>query len=148
MIENPDSLSDQVAALASGAETPLSLAERALQRAADLAMLNAFVSLDPAPVMAQAEAAMARRQACRVLAPIDGVPIAVKDNFLTRDFPTTACSNALPDWSPGEDATVVARLRAAGAVVFGKTNMHEWAYGATNSTSSFGATLNPRIKAA
>ena len=143
MTHNPDSLSAQVAALASGVETPLSLAERALQRAAEHAALNAFVALDPAPVMAQARAAMERRKAGQPRGPLDGVPIAVKDNYLTRDFPTMACSNALPDTPPDQDATVVANLRAAGAIIFGKTNMHEWAYGATNGTSSFGMTRNP-----
>ncbi|HQU68594.1 MAG TPA: amidase [Albidovulum sp.] len=144
---NPvESLSGQVAALAGGSATPSSLAEHALERAAELGDLNAFVALDPGTILAQAKAATARRKAGRALSAIDGIPIAVKDNYLTRDFPTTACSRALPGESDGVDATVVAKLRAAGAVIFGKTNMHEWAYGATNGTSSFGPTLNPHDK--
>src|SRR5262245_60006871 len=94
--------------------------------------------------MRQAGAADERRQRGRAMSPIDGVPIAIKDNYLTEDYPTTACSNALPLERQGQDATIVANLRKAGAVIFAKTNMHEWAYGATNSTSSFGATGNPR----
>ncbi|MEI2387453.1 amidase [Breoghania sp. JC706] len=138
------SLSWQVSALEGGAETPLTLAERALERAEARRDLNAFVALDRAVVMVQAEAADARRKAGRPLGPLDGVPIAVKDNYLTRDYPTTACSNALPLEPAGEDARIVANLRAGGAVIFGKTNMHEWAYGATNTASSIGPTRNPR----
>ena len=143
MRENPESLSDQVAALAGGERTASSLAEAALDRAEGKAGLNAFVALDRPLVLAQAEAATQRRRNGALLSPIDGVPIAIKDNYLTVDYPTTACSRALPLEPNGIDATIVARLRNAGAVIFGKTNMHEWAYGATNSTSSIGPTHNP-----
>ncbi len=138
-----DSLSDQVAALANGHTTPVALAERALDRAYAMSDLNAFVAIDTQIVMAQAEAADRRRRANSPLSPIDGIPIAVKDNYLTCDYPTTACSNATPLEPTDMDATVVRNLRDAGAVIFGKTNMHEWAYGATNSTSRFGPTKNP-----
>jgi len=137
------SLAAQVADLASGATTATALAERALARATEHKALNAFVALVPEAVLAQAAAADRRRRSGQALSPIDGVPIAVKDNYLTEDYPTTACSRALPDEAEGIDATVVARLRAAGAVIFGKTNMHEWAFGATNATSSVGPTRNP-----
>jgi aspartyl-tRNA(Asn)/glutamyl-tRNA(Gln) amidotransferase subunit A len=143
MTPAPQSMSSQIAALADGSRTASSLAEAALGRAKAFADLNAFVALDEPIVLRQAKAADERRRLGRPLSPIDGVPIAVKDNYLTRDYATTACSTALPSEPSGQDATVVANLRRAGAIVFGKTNMHEWAYGATNSTSSFGATRNP-----
>lgn len=143
MPDSPENLSDQVAALAGGEQTACSLAEAALNRAEGRSSLNAFVALDRSRAMTQAEAATQRRRDGMPLSPIDGVPIAVKDNYLTIDYPTTACSRALPLEPDGTDATVVARLRNAGAVIFGKTNMHEWAYGATNSTSSIGPTRNP-----
>ena len=139
-----ESLSEQIAALANGTYSASSLAERSLERATQYAALNAFVSLDESIVMTQAEAATQRRASGNALSPIDGLPIAVKDNYLTKDYPTTACSDAKPLESGGVDATVVANLRAAGAVIFAKTNMHEWAYGATNSTSNIGTTLNPQ----
>lgn len=138
-----ESLSEQIAVLAKGSATPLFLAERALARAARHADLNAFVALDETIVLSQAEAATRRRRAGACLSPIDGVPIAVKDNYLTGDYATTACSDAAPLEPAGVDATLVANLRAAGAIVFGKTNMHEWAYGATNTTSNIGVTRNP-----
>lgn len=75
--------------------------------------------------------------------PLHGIPIAVKDNYWTADYPTTACSDIYPEQPVGVDAAVVAKLRSAGAVVIGKTNMHEWAYGATNEVSSYGPTRNP-----
>ncbi|MDI3335641.1 amidase [Defluviimonas aestuarii] len=138
-----ESLSELVVALAEGRQTPDSLAKQSLERATQLADLNAFVAIDEEIVIAQAKAATQRRKTGKPLSPIDGVPIAVKDNYLTKDYSTTACSNALPLEPKGMDATIVANLRAAGAVIFGKTNMHEWAFGATNSTSSIGATRNP-----
>lgn len=143
MEQKNESLSDLVVALAKGRQTPISLAEHALERANALADLNAFVAVDEKIVMAQAKAASLRRQRGDILSPIDGIPIAVKDNYLTRDYPTTACSDATPLEPSGMDATVIANLRAAGAIIFGKTNMHEWAYGATNTTSNIGATKNP-----
>jgi len=143
MTRLPESLTGQAEALAAGSVTPVALAERALALAERRAALNAFVALEPDLVLNQATAAAARWRQNAPRSPIDGIPIAVKDNYLTRDYPTTACSDARP-WEPtGDDATIVARLRRAGAVIFGKTNMHEWAYGATNSTSAFGPTRNP-----
>ncbi|MGH1441326.1 MAG: amidase [Cellvibrionaceae bacterium] len=143
MHQKSESLAQQVASLESSATTPIALAERSLQRASQCVELNAFASLSEPVVMAQAKEATLRRQAGRPLSPIDGVPIAVKDNYLTKDYPTTACSEALPLEPRGVDATVVANLRAAGAIILGKTNMHEWAYGATNNTSNIGPTRNP-----
>ncbi|WP_282605783.1 amidase [Pelagibius sp. Alg239-R121] len=142
-MKRSESLSEQVAALADGSQTASFLAERSLERAKKNAGLNAFAALDERTVLAQAEAATQRRSSGKTLSPIDGVPIAVKDNYLTKDYPTTACSNAAPLEPSGTDATLVANLRAAGAVIFAKTNMHEWAYGATNDTSTIGVTRNP-----
>ncbi|MCR9135778.1 MAG: amidase [Alphaproteobacteria bacterium] len=143
MANQIDSLTGQISALADGSSTPVSLAEHSLEQARHQSALNAFVSIEASIVMDQASAATERRKSGRPRSPIDGIPIAVKDNYLTKDYPTTACSDAAPIEPGGVDATIVANLRAAGAIIFAKTNMHEWAFGATNTTSNIGVTRNP-----
>ncbi|MGO1384413.1 MAG: Asp-tRNA(Asn)/Glu-tRNA(Gln) amidotransferase subunit GatA [Arachnia sp.] len=105
--------------------------------------LNAFLSVDHDGALAAARAVDARRAAGEELGPLAGLPIAVKDNFCTMDLPTTCGSRMLEGWVPPYDATVISRLRAAGLVILGKTNMDEFAMGSSTETSAFGPTRNP-----
>lgn len=105
--------------------------------------LNAFLVVDADGALAAARAVDARRAAGQELGPLAGVPIAIKDNFCTRDLPTTCGSRMLEGWVPPYDATIITRLREAGLVILGKTNMDEFAMGSSTETSAFGPTRNP-----
>lgn len=129
--------------LAARALSPVELCEALLRRAARLEpTLNAFITLSPERILAEARAAEAELARGHVRGPLHGVPIAVKDLCWTRGERTTAGSKILADFVPDEDATVVARLREAGAIVFGKTNTPELAYGPL-SAYHYGPSRNP-----
>jgi aspartyl-tRNA(Asn)/glutamyl-tRNA(Gln) amidotransferase subunit A len=113
-----------------------------LDRAEKASALNAFITLSRERTLAEAQecdARLARGEGGVLL----GVPIAIKDMILTRGERTTAASKMLADFVAPYDATVVAKLREAGAVIFGKTNLDEFAMGSSNETSFFGAVRNP-----
>ena len=85
----------------------------------------------------------ARRAAGEKLGPLAGVPVAHKDVFTTKDMPTTAASKILEGWQSPYDATVTERLRDAGLVILGKTNLDEFAMGSSTENSAYGPTRNP-----
>ncbi|MSO20401.1 MAG: amidase [Acidobacteria bacterium] len=105
--------------------------------------LNAFITVTAESALAEARAAEAEIQRGRWRGPLHGIPIALKDLFDTKGVRTTAASELFKDRIPTEDAEVVRRLKAAGAVFLGKQNMHEFAYGSTSVFSYFGAVHNP-----
>jgi aspartyl-tRNA(Asn)/glutamyl-tRNA(Gln) amidotransferase subunit A len=146
--ETPESILDltaheQAAHLRSGAVTARALAQAALARVgAQEASLNAYISINEPEALAQADAADARLRAGNA-APLTGIPIGVKDLLSTKGVATTAASNMLRNFTPIIDCTVVAKLREAGAVFVGKTNLDEFAMGSSTEHSAFGATHNP-----
>ena len=120
----------------------LEVARHFLTRIEAQADLGAFLATDPEATLAQARAADARLAAGDT-APLLGVPIAHKDIFVTRDFPTTAGSKMLAGYRSPFDATVVERLAQAGMVTLGKLNCDEFAMGSANENSAFGPVKNP-----
>ena len=134
------------AALESGEVTSVELVEGYLARIAAFDQrgpaLNAMIAINP-NARAAAAALDAERAAGTVRGPLHGIPVVVKDNYDTADMPTTAGTLGLATSVPPDDSTQVRRLREAGAIVLGKTNMHELARGITTIASYGGQTRNP-----
>ncbi|MBW6455505.1 MAG: Asp-tRNA(Asn)/Glu-tRNA(Gln) amidotransferase subunit GatA [Trueperaceae bacterium] len=133
---------ETAAAVRSGRVTAVELAEGALAAAAS-STSNAFVALAEERALARAAAVDAQVAAGRDPGPLAGVPVAVKDNICTAGVATTAGSAVLRGFVPPYDATVVARLEAAGALVIGKTNLDEFGMGSSSETSVFGPVRHP-----
>jgi mandelamide amidase len=132
-----------VAAMRSGEVSAEAYANALLERCEVGRYLNAFITLEPERVREAARAADFRRAAGGALGALHGLPVPIKDSVNTRDLPTTAGAPALRGFRPNADAATVARLRAAGALVLGKTNLHELSLGWTSNNLAFGPVRNP-----
>ncbi|HTM29758.1 MAG TPA: amidase [Vicinamibacterales bacterium] len=138
------SLTDVAALVRSKKVSPVELTRACLSRIERLnPSLNAFITVTDVTALAQARTAEAEIARGKWRGPLHGIPIALKDNVDTAGVRTTAASNVLSGRVPEQDAEVVIRLRAAGAVSLGKLNMHEFAYGGTSLVSHFGPVRNP-----
>jgi aspartyl-tRNA(Asn)/glutamyl-tRNA(Gln) amidotransferase subunit A len=130
--------------VASGEASAVEVARAHLDRIAAVDdKLHAFLHVDTDGAIAAAERVDAARAAGEPLSPLAGVPLALKDVFCTEGVPTTCGSKILEGWRPPYDATVTRRLKEAGVVILGKTNMDEFAMGSSTENSAFGPTRNP-----
>jgi mandelamide amidase len=132
-----------VAAMRRGDLRAEDYARSLLDRARSLQSLNAFRALDRERVLEAARAADLQRDAGVPLGLLHGLPVPVKDSVDSADMPTSNGTHALRDFVPERDAAVLASLRAHGAILMGKTNLHELSRGWTCNNRTFGAVLNP-----
>ena len=125
-----------------GKITSEQLVRRALETIDGQDFLNAFISLNRQGALVRARRLDELRRRGEILGPLHGIPVAVKDNIHVSGLPNTAGTPLLEAVVPSEDAPAVARLKAAGAIVVGKTNMHELAFGITSANAAYGAVGN------
>ncbi|MBA2444846.1 MAG: Asp-tRNA(Asn)/Glu-tRNA(Gln) amidotransferase subunit GatA [Nocardioidaceae bacterium] len=137
------SLAAASAAVASRELSPVELVDACLERIDDIEALRAYIAVYAEESRQVARAAEAMMKAGHRLGPLHGLPIALKDNIAIEGKVTTAGSKILADWKPDQDATVARKLKGAGAIIIGKTNQHEFAWGGTSANPHYGAVRNP-----
>jgi aspartyl-tRNA(Asn)/glutamyl-tRNA(Gln) amidotransferase subunit A len=126
------------------AVSPVELTQACLKRIDRLnPRLNAFITVAAEQALARAREMADEQHAGKWRGPLHGIPIALKDNIDTAGIRTTGASELFKDRIPGQDAEVARRLKNAGAILLGKTNLHEFAYGTTSAVTYFGAVHNP-----
>jgi aspartyl-tRNA(Asn)/glutamyl-tRNA(Gln) amidotransferase subunit A len=124
--------------------SPVELTQACLQRIDRYnSQLNAFITVIPEPALAAAREMEAEQQRGKWRGPLHGIPIALKDNIDTAGVRTTGASELFRDRVPPEDAEVARRLKNAGAILLGKLNLHEFAYGGSSTTTAYGTMHNP-----
>ena len=135
---------DMAQALAAEEVSSVELTQAHLERIAAVdGDVKAFLHVDGTGALAQAAAVDADRAAGKAMSPLAGVPLALKDVLAQKGIPTTAGSKILQGWKPPYDSTVVSKLKDAGVVILGKTNMDEFAMGSSTENSGYGPTFNP-----
>ena len=135
---------EMASAMAAGEITSEKLTQEHFDRIDEVdTEVHAFLYLDREGAMAQARSVDEARGRGEKVGPLAGVPLALKDIVVQKDIPTTAGSKILEGWRPPYDATIVTKMKNAGIVILGKTNMDEFAMGSSTENSAFGPTHNP-----
>ena len=135
-------IADVAPLVRAGTVTPAELVTACLARIDARPSTNAFITVMRDQALAEAARAGQAIAAGRYLGPLHGIPVSIKDLIDVQGTPTT-CGSRVPPIMPRSDAPVVQRLRAAGAIVIGKTNLHEFAFGTTNDETAFGPVRHP-----
>jgi indoleacetamide hydrolase len=138
--------SEAASMICNGTLSSETLTRTYLARAKARPELNAFVTLDEVGALKAAQAADARRSVGQPCLPLQGVPIVVKDNIEAAGLPATAGTPALKNYIPTADAPVLAKLREAGAVILGKTNLHELAFGISGYNPAYNTSTNVGVR--
>ncbi|XP_057324993.1 glutamyl-tRNA(Gln) amidotransferase subunit A, mitochondrial [Microplitis mediator] len=128
--------------ITSGEIKPTEICKSALKLISSTKPLNAYINVTDELAIQQADESSKRQLDNKLLGPLDGIPVAIKDNFCVENHPTTCASLMLANFTPGYSATVYERLKQHGAVLLGKTNLDQFAMGAGTVDSYFGPTKN------
>lgn len=136
------SIADWQQLMSDGETTSEQLVSQAIQSATCNRDLNAFITLDAEGALKEARRLDLKRARGQSLGPLHGIPLAIKDNIHVAGMPNTAGTPLLEEFTPVGDAPAIALLRAGGAVILGKANMHELAYGITSQNVAFGGVRN------
>ena len=137
-------ITELAAMLAAGETTSVAITHAVIERTAAVdGQVKAFLSSDPVDALAQAEASDERRASGRAIGSLDGIPIGIKDTLAVKDQPLRCASKMLEDYVSPFDATCITKLREAGAIIWGRLNMDEFAMGSSTENSAFQTTCNP-----
>lgn len=137
-------ISELAAMLAAGETTSVAITQAVIDRTAAVdGQVKAFLSTDADDALAQAKASDERRAAGNARGPLDGIPIGIKDTLAVKDQPLRCASKMLENYVSPFDATCITKLREAGAVIWGRLNMDEFAMGSSTENSAYQTTCNP-----
>ncbi|MGI9203530.1 MAG: amidase family protein, partial [Woeseiaceae bacterium] len=136
-------VSELVAMMESGETTSTEIVAELLRRSDAERDLNAYIIIDADRALDRARELDELREAGNLLGPLHGIPLVAKDNIHVAGMPNTAGTPGMADFVPDEDNDVVAALREAGALIIGKANMHELAFGITSDNATYGSVANP-----
>ncbi len=137
-------ITELAAMLAAGETTSVAITQAVIERTTAVdGQVKAFLSSDPEDALAQAEASDERRASGKAIGPLDGIPIGIKDTLAVKGQPLRCASKMLENYVSPFDATCITKLREAGAIIWGRLNMDEFAMGSSTENSAYQTTCNP-----